>query len=82
MRKTIDAPPQGDHDLVREAGPQDRFSGKRRSGRGPAGQREELQRQVRLVAACLLDVSRLLKQEGWIDILDDEFGFSDGSEAT
>lgn len=77
-QKTMDAPPQGEHHLLREASPEVRKDSVTyaRDGRGPRGRLDRHERQVRLVAACLVDLVRLLKQEGWVDVLDDEFDFS------
>lgn len=37
-------------------------------------------RQIQLISHCLLDVCRILKQEGWVDVLADEF--SDAAAAS
>jgi len=71
-KENVDAPPQGD-----QISPKERV---RRpavpplaSSRRKYGGREliRIDETVRTLRHCLLDVCRLLKQEGWIDVLDD-----------
>jgi len=71
-QKNVDAPPQGD-----QISPKERVRRPAVSALPPSkrkyGGRElvRIDETVRTLRHCLLDVCRLLKQEGWIDVLDD-----------
>jgi len=74
-KPTIDAAPQGEHSVPGRVG---RVSGRNSSSspqRRPkvysGAELERIDITVRTLRAFCLDAARLLKSEGWVDVLDD-----------